>query len=263
MTNVTISIDGKKYQAEQGEPVLKVARAAGIDIPALCYHDGLAPFGACRLCMVDVVAGGRKGMTTSCTLGAADGLEVKTDTAEITELRKGLMELYLAQAPDSAHIRNMAARYGVTQSRFASAEKKKKGAPEEKCVLCGLCVRVCNEAVGAGVINFIGRGPETRVNSPYNEPSAKCFGCTACADVCPTEVINISDRKSVRTVDAWSKTTVPLHRCRVCGETVAPDPLLDEVHRKLTDLTDEFKDICVKCRRRTRTRKLSHADTPK
>lgn len=243
--------------------MLKVARAAGLDIPALCYHEGLAPFGACRLCMVEIVAGGRKGMTTSCTLASAEGLEVKTNTGEIQELRKGLLELYLAEAPDSAHIRDMAAKYGVTESRFASKEEKKKGAPEEKCVLCGLCVRVCNEAVGAGVINFISRGPETKVNSPYQEPSTKCFGCTACADVCPTEVIKISDKKGVRTVEAWSQTSVELHTCKVCGEVVAPDPLINEVHRKLTDLAGDLKDVCVKCRRRYRTKKFSHMNMAK
>jgi len=262
MTNVTIIIDGKKYRAEQGEPVLKVARAAGIDIPALCYHEGLAPFGACRLCMVEVVAGGRTGMTTSCTLASSEGLEIKTDTEEIRAVRKGLMELYLAQAPDSDYIKEMAARYGVTESRFARTQEKKKGAPEEKCVLCGLCVRVCNEAVGAGVINFIGRGPETQVNSAYREPSDTCFGCTACADVCPTQLIKIADRGGTRTVETWSQTTVELHTCRICGEKFAPDPLLNEVHRKLTDLTDEVRDVCIKCRRRYRTRKLSHMNMP-
>lgn len=263
MKNVTVVIDGKKCQAEQGEPVLKVARREGIDIPALCYHEGLAPFGACRLCMVEVTGGGRKGMTTSCTLSSTDGLEVRTDTEEIIKIRKGLMELYLAEAPDSGYIRDMAARYGVTASRFASQEAKKKGAPEEKCVLCGLCVRTCNEAIGAGVINFIARGPDTKINSPYREPSNKCIGCTACAQVCPTDVITIRDKQGVRSVETWSDTTVEMKKCRLCGAVVAPDPLINEVHRKLADLADDLKDICVKCRRRHRTKKLHHMDMVK
>ena len=263
MKNVTIIIDGKKIQAGQGDSVLKAAKSGGIDIPALCYHEALAAFGACRLCMVEVIAGGKKGMTTSCTLASSEGLEVKTDTEEIRGIRKGLMELYLAEAPDSDYIREMAAKYGITESRFARKEEKKKGAPEEKCVLCGLCVRVCNEAVGAGVINFISRGPETRVNSAYQEPSDACFGCTACADVCPTKLIKISDRKGARTVETWSQTTVELHTCRICGGVVAPDPLINEVHRKLKDLSDDLKDVCVKCRRRNRTKKFSHMDMAK
>jgi len=258
MDTVTITIDGKKYQAEPGEPVLKVARRENIAIPALCYHEGLAPFGACRLCMVEVTAGGRKGMTTSCTLGAVAGLEVLTQTDEIMKIRRGLLELYLAQAPDAPYIRQLAAQHGVTRSRFA--RERGKGAPEEKCVLCGLCVRVCNEAVGAGVINFISRGPDTTVNAPYREPSSACIGCTACAQVCPTEVIQITDKDGVRSVVTWSDTQVAMKKCRLCGQTMGPDPLVQEVHRKVGDLSEEFKDVCVKCRRRYRTGKLHHMD---
>jgi NADH dehydrogenase/NADH:ubiquinone oxidoreductase subunit G len=261
MSKVTITIDNRKYQAEQGEPVLNVARHEGIDIPALCYHEGLAPFGACRLCMVEVTGGGRKGMTTSCTLAAVEGLEVLTDTQEIMKIRRGLMELYLTQAPDAPYIRQLAAKYGVTGSRFT--RERQKGDPEEKCVLCGLCVRTCNEAIGAGVINFIARGPDTKVNSPYREPSTKCIGCTACAQVCPTEVIKITDRDGVRSVETWSDTRVEMKKCRLCGQTVAPEPLVKEVHRKLADLSDDLKDVCIKCRRRYRTDKLHHMDMVK
>jgi len=255
---VTISIDKKNYHAEPGEYVLKVARREGIEIPALCYHEGLAPFGACRLCIVEVIAGGRKGITTSCTLAAVEGLAVMTATDEVMKLRRGLLELYLAQAPDAPYIRQLAAQYGITRSRFA--REREKGAPEEKCVLCGLCVRVCNEAIGAGVINFIGRGPETKVNAPYNEPSSACIGCTACANVCPTEVITITDHKGIRSVTTWSNTQVTLKTCRLCGKTMEPEPLVQEIHRKVVALSEEFKDVCPKCRQRYRTGKLHHTD---
>jgi len=256
MNTITIIIDGKKYQAEEKEPVLKVARREGIDIPALCYHEGLEPYGACRLCMVEVVAGGRPGMTTSCTLASVDGLTVKTDTPEIRQIRQGLLELYMAQAQDSAYITEMAARYGVTTSRFVRPREPE--APEEKCVLCGLCVRICNEAIGAGVINFIARGPETKVNSPYDEPSDKCIGCTACADVCPTDVIKIVDRDGVRMVETWSQTRVQLKKCRMCGAYCGPGPLTEVVYRGLPDMADELKDVCIKCRRRLKIRKFSN-----
>jgi NADH dehydrogenase/NADH:ubiquinone oxidoreductase subunit G len=256
MSTVTIAIDGRRCQAEEKEPVLVVAKRAGIEIPALCYHEALDPYGACRLCMVEVVAGGRPGMTTSCTLAANDGLDVKTDTPEIRQIRKGLLELYLAQAPDSDYIRELAAQHGVTASRFAP--KADPDAPEEKCVLCGLCVRVCNEAIGAGVINFIGRGPETNVNSPYLEPSDKCIGCTACADVCPTDVIKITDRNGTRIVETWSQTEVLIKQCRICGRDCAPEPLIDAVYKGAPDLAEELKDVCPKCRRRLKTRKLPH-----
>ena len=259
MSTVTIVLDGKKYQAEAGEPVLKVARREGINIPALCYHEGLAAYGACRLCMVEVVAGGRPGMTTSCTLASSDGLEVKTDTEQISRIRRGLLELYLAQAPDADKIKEMAADYGVTESRFA--KPREADAPEEKCVLCGLCVRVCNEAVGAGAINFIGRGPETCVNSPYMESSDKCIGCTSCADVCPTGMITITDRDGVRMVETWSRTQVQIQTCRICGADCGPVPMLDVVYRGVPNLSDELRDLCTKCRRRLKIRKFSQMST--
>ncbi|MCX8044972.1 MAG: 2Fe-2S iron-sulfur cluster-binding protein [Desulfobacterota bacterium] len=261
MSTVTVIIDKKKYRTEQGEMILRVARREGIDIPALCYHEGLSPFGACRLCMVEVVAGGRPGITTSCTLAATDGLEVKTATDGVVKIRRGLLELYLAQAPDAPSLRQLAAQHGVTHSRFV--RERQKDAPEEKCVLCGLCVRVCNEAVGAGVINFTGRGPETKVTTPYREPSNACIGCTACAQVCPTEVIQIADVRGIRSVITWSDTKVALKQCRICGRTMEPEPLVQEVHRKIIDLSEEFKDVCIKCRQRYRTVKLHHMDMAK
>jgi len=258
MNTVTILIDGRKYPAEADEPVLKVARREGIDIPALCYHEGLAPYGACRLCMVEVVAGGRPGMTTSCTLAAKDGLAVKTDTPEILSVRRGLLELYLAEAPDSDYIRDLAASHGVDKCRFAAPRETAAG-ETEKCVLCGLCVRICNEAVGAGVINFIGRGSETRVNSPYLEPSDKCIGCTGCADVCPTGVIEIVDRDGVRTVETWSNTRVKLQKCSMCGAEFCPAPMLDDVYTGAgANLTEDLRNLCTKCRRRLKIRKFSH-----
>lgn len=255
MKTITIAIDGKRYQAQEAEPVLKVARREGIDIPALCYHEGLDSYGACRLCMVEVIGGGRTGMTTSCTLAAQDGLEIKTNTPEITKIRKGLFELYLAEAPGSDYIRELACKYGVTQSRFSCMAEPERS--EEKCVLCGLCVRICNEAIGAEVINFIGRGPETKVNSPYLEPSAKCIGCTACADVCPTDVVTITDKLDTRMVETWSETEVKLKKCRVCGGECAPEPLIEVVYRGVPDLPEDLRDVCPKCRRRLKIKKAS------
>ena len=255
-TDITIIIDGRRCQAAKGEPALKVAKREGIDIPAFCFHESLAPFGACRLCIVEVVAGGRPGLTTSCTLAATDGLEIRTDTEEVALIRKGLLELYLAQAPDSDYVQELAASYGVTESRFASAEKPAD--QEKKCVLCGLCSRVCNESIGAGVINFIGRGPETEINSPYLEPSDQCIGCTACADICPTGAVSVIESDGLRRIETWSGTEVTVIKCRMCGRDCAPDPLIEVVYREVPDLADELKDVCPVCRRRLKTRKYSH-----
>ncbi len=255
MNTVKIALNGKTYQAEEKEPVLKVARREDVDIPALCYHEGLDSYGACRLCLVEVTGGGRPGMTTSCTLAATEGLEVQTDSSEIAKIRKGLLELYLAQAPDADYIKELAAQYGIKKSRFARS--REPGAPVQKCVLCGLCVRICNEAIGASVISFISRGPETEVNSPYLEPSPKCIGCTACADVCPTDVIQITDKDGIRMVETWSDTQVAMKKCSMCGAYCAPEPLMDTVYRGVPDLDEEVRELCIKCRRRLKIRKFS------
>ena len=89
---ITFKLNGKKVQGEEGESVLQVAIREGIEIPYLCYHEALSAYGACRLCLVEVVSGGRKGITTSCTLSVAEGLEVKTDTPEVVQIRKVLLE---------------------------------------------------------------------------------------------------------------------------------------------------------------------------
>jgi NADH dehydrogenase/NADH:ubiquinone oxidoreductase subunit G len=160
-------------------------------------------------------------MTTSCTLRAAEGLEVVTDTAEIVKHRSILFELYLAEAPKSEVIKEMAARYGVTKTRFF-----KKLDPTDplgnKCVLCGLCVRACNEIMGAGAIGFVNRGPYTMVNTPYFEPTKDCLGCGACVKVCPTNAIEMEDIGDTRIMKSWSETKVPLVRCDCCGTYYAP-----------------------------------------
>jgi len=247
---VHININGKEYGAEKGEIILQVAIREKIGIPHLCYEPSLPPWGACRLCMVEVQKGKRREMTTSCTLRAEDGMEIFTDTPEIKKHRKILFELYLAEAPGSEVIKEMAARYGVTKTRFL-----KKIAPDDplgrRCVLCGLCVRVCNEIMGASAIGFINRGPYTTVSTPFLDESKDCLGCGACAAVCPTGAITITDRNGVRIMDSWNGTRIPMAECRICGRYHAPAELYAEVQRKIDPpIAREVQDLCPECRRK-------------
>ncbi len=243
-----VTINGKRYRAEEGETILSVAIREKIEIPHLCYEASLDPYGACRLCMVEAVRRGRSEMTTACTLRAAEGLEIVTDTPQIVKHRKILFELYLAEAPRSEVIKRMAARYGVTKTRFF-----KRVDPADplgnRCVLCGLCVRACNEIMGAGAINFINRGPYTVVNTPYFEPSADCLGCGACANVCPTAAIDMEDIGGERVMRSWSGTRVPLAECESCGKHYAPKALAESIIARLeTPLREETAKICPECR---------------
>ena len=245
---VTVTINGKPYRATEGEILLAVALREKIAIPHLCYEPSLDPYGACRLCMVEVVKRGKREMTTACTLLAAEGLEVLTDTPEIVKHRNILFELYLAEAPQSEVIRALAARYGVTKTRFL----KKLDTTDSlgnKCVLCGLCVRACNEIMGAGAIGFVNRGPYTVVNTPYFEPTKDCYGCGTCVKVCPTNAVEMEDDGDTRVMKSWSETKVPLARCDCCGGYYAPKALAIATQAHLTpSLKEEVAVLCPACR---------------
>ena len=248
--DVTVIIDGSEYPAKKGEIILEVAIREGIGIPHLCYEASLPPYGACRLCMVEVRCRGGSEMVTSCTLRAEEGLEVVTDSPEILRHRKMILELYLAQAPKSEVIKSLAARYGVTKTRFF--KKTDKDDPlGNKCVLCGLCVRVCNEIIGAGVISFVNRGPYTVVSTPFSGENPACLGCKACVSVCPTHAIGTMDSGDERVMTSWGDTKVKLRQCPVCGNYYLPDILAEKVYAKINPpLSEEIREMCPKCRSR-------------
>ncbi|HOJ97269.1 MAG TPA: 4Fe-4S dicluster domain-containing protein, partial [Methanospirillum sp.] len=176
---------------------------------------------------------------------------------QIIRHRSLLFELYLAEAPKSEVIREMAAKYGVTKTRFL-----KKIVHDDplmgKCILCGLCIRVCNEIMGGKAINYIIRGPYTTINTPFYEHNPDCLGCTACANVCPTNAIVFEDSDSNRVMQSWSGTTVPLATCSSCKTAFAPEKLMHKVMNKLDPaIIEEIKSLCPECRRHYSTRKAT------
>jgi len=181
---ISLTIDGKKIDVQEGASVLQAAEKLGIRIPTLCYHKSLSPYGACRLCLVEIE--GRRGpvIQASCVYPAQDGLVVRTDTERVLKTRRIMAELLLARCPDSPQIKAMAQQMGVTESRFPKKN--------EDCILCGLCTRVCEERMGVGAINFVNRGSTRKVAVPYDKHSPICIACGACKVVCPTDAVDLS-----------------------------------------------------------------------
>ena len=177
---IRFKINGQDVEAEAGWTVLETARQYGFKIPTLCFHEAVQPSGACRLCVVEAREGQWSKVVISCMYPPYEGVEILTDSPRVQNVRKWVLEMLLAECPASQEIRTLAAEYGVTETRF------KEENPEEQCILCGLCVRVCEEVVGVQAISFGSRGTSKRIATPYMVPSATCVSCGACVSVCPT-----------------------------------------------------------------------------
>jgi len=182
---VSLQIDGKEVKAKEGTTVLEAAKEAGIDIPALCYHQKLAPYGACRICSVEVERKGKVQVVASCGFPVEEGLVVRTRSKRIDRIRKVLIELMaldtMVDGEVAGEIKKLAKEYGADIHRF---ESRFRTTPT-RCILCGQCVRYCDEVVGEHAIGFVGRGIERRVVF-FPEKARVCLTCQACFNLCPT-----------------------------------------------------------------------------
>ena len=178
MKTVTLEIDGKQVTIEEGKTLLDGAKALGIEIPTLCAHEKLAPCGACRLCSVEIAKAGRTRVVTACVYPVEDGLAVKTNTPRVIKIRKLLIELFMATAPRTKVLMDLAAQYGITETRFE--------AEHTACIMCGLCVRYCAEVKKANAIGFAGRGTSRRIVFIPEIASRTCMSCQECFALCPT-----------------------------------------------------------------------------
>jgi NADH dehydrogenase/NADH:ubiquinone oxidoreductase subunit G len=181
---ITLQIDDKEIKTKEGTTILEAAKHAGVEIPTLCFYEGLEPYGACRLCSVEIEKGGRAQVVASCCYPAEEGLKVKTKSPKIAKIRKIIIELAAVRSGEdlSGKMMAYASEYNADLSRF----KSKTPLPQTKCILCGLCVRRCTEANWESAIGFIGRGIYRRIALFPMPAAGLCSSCHYCSDVCPT-----------------------------------------------------------------------------
>lgn len=224
---IELTIDGMKVTGKPGDTVLKVARRHQIQIPTLCNHFDLEPYGGCRLCLVEIT--GVRGLTTSCTMQIAEGMVVKTDTPEIQRVRRLNLELLLADHPNecltcasnqACELQTLTAEFGIDRIRFRKTREKfefDESNPffrydPNKCILCSRCVRTCAQIQGLGAIDLIDRGMKTVVRCAGEVPwvDSSCESCGECITRCPTGAL--TDRE---------RMPAPLHKtrttCTFCG----------------------------------------------
>jgi bidirectional [NiFe] hydrogenase diaphorase subunit len=210
---VTIILNGNPIEAQEDKTVLEVARSERIDIPTLCYHEVLGPYGACRLCLVEAEGPElKRSLVTSCTLQVCQGLSVETESPLVQKSRGVIFELLLGRAPDSVPLIELAGKYGVHSTRF-------KADHSEKCIRCGLCIRACRDKIHASALCFAGRGQKKRVTAEFGKRSETCIGCGACVALCPTQAILQEDVGEERKIFIQENTIsiLPMVNCRVCG----------------------------------------------
>jgi NADH dehydrogenase/NADH:ubiquinone oxidoreductase subunit G len=181
MNEILIQIDGREVHAEEGMTILQAARKAGIQIPTLCHHELLAPYGGCRLCIVELESNGKTQLVASCVHQVSDQQTVKTRSERIDRIRRNLLELLLAHAPDSPQLQEYAAEYGADRDRFERETSF--------CIHCGLCVRYCAEVKQKNAVGFIGRGTRKEISFLPEIAARECPDCKECFPLCPTSYL--------------------------------------------------------------------------
>ena len=181
MSELLLQIDGREVKTREGATILEAAQSVGIPIPTLCHHEKLEPYGGCRICSVEVDSRGRTSVVAACLYPVEKDLVVRTRTKKLDRIRKSLLEMMLAHAPDAEQLQDLAQEYGADRNRF---EKE-----ASFCIHCGLCVRYCNEVKKKNALGFIDRGARKEICFIPEIASKECWNCKECFPLCPTAAL--------------------------------------------------------------------------
>jgi predicted molibdopterin-dependent oxidoreductase YjgC len=231
MEQIHLNIDGKEIVTGSDRTILEAARENGIRIPSLCHEQRMEPYGACRICLVEVE--GARGLLPACYTKVTDGMVVHTMTEDLIRIRRTILELILSDHPKecmtcestgNCELQDLAYEYEVKDARFSGEEHHFEVLADnplierdyDKCILCGRCIRICREVQGVGVYDFVNRGFEAVPGVPYDKPMTEspCEFCGQCVSTCPTgAIISIPSKGKGRTWQVEKVRTT----CTYCG----------------------------------------------
>lgn len=244
-----VRIEGKEVEVERESTILEAARRVGVWIPTLCYSPVLTSTASCRICMVEVKMGGRKRLVTACNYPVRGDMEVEVNGGRAERVRRGVMELLLARSPGSEELKELAERMGVKGTRYPKVTESQRD-----CILCGLCVSVCEEVIGCSAIGYAGRGVDRVVATPFRLASEECIACGACAAVCPVGTIQVRIHEDSGEAEISPfKSRAKLLRCEGCGKRMVTEPVGAKVFGEIKMDWEEFRSrarLCPECRRK-------------
>lgn len=254
----TVKIDGISIEVETESTILDAAHKAGVWIPTLCHHPAVTNVAACRICMVEIDRGDWRQLVTACNYPIRRDTDVYVNSEKAVRARQGVMELLLARAPESKELKELAARMDVKDTPYPTVTESQRN-----CILCGLCIRVCEEAIGQSAIGFAGRGAERVVATPFRMASEDCIACGACAAVCPVGTIQIRMHPETNEVEISPfKTRAKMLVCEECGARIVATPVAGQVLEKVKFDWEEFRRrarLCPACRRKRTAAALTQA----